>query len=87
MAEEDIVADYQVSYTYNANGINRMIERIPELKEYLIQAGEDSMLHSNPKNIRAVLEVLNAGNIAAWLERAGVGRERQDCFRQIMLEG
>ena len=87
VAEEDIVADYQVSYTYNANGINRMIERIPELKEYLIQAGEDSMLHSNPKNIRAVLEVLNAGNIAAWLERAGVGRERQDCFRQIMLEG
>ena len=87
VAEGDIVADYQVSYTYNANGINRMIERIPELKEYLIQAGEDSMLHSNPKNIRAVLEVLNAGNIAAWLERAGVGRERQDCFRQIMLEG
>ena len=87
VAEGDIVADYQVSYTYNANGINRMIERIPELKEYLIQAGEDSMLHSNPKNIRAVLEVLNAGNIAAWLERAGVGHERQDRFRQIMLEG
>lgn len=87
VAEEDIVADYQVSYTYNANGINRMIERIPELKEYLLQASEDSMLHSNPKNIRAVLEVLNVGNIAAWLERAGVGRERQDRFRQIMLEG
>lgn len=87
VAEGDIVADYQVSYTYNANGINRMIERIPELKEYLLQAGEDSMLHSNPKNIRAVLEVLNAENIAAWLESAGVSRERQDRFRQIMLEG
>ena len=87
VAEGDIIADYQVSYTYNANGVNRMIERIPELKAYLLQAGEDSMLHSNPKNIRAVLEILNAENIAAWLERAGVRRERQDRFRQIMLEG
>ena len=87
VAEGDIVADYQVSYTYNANGVNRMIERIPELKAYLLKAGEDSMLHSNPKNIRAVLEILNAENIAAWLERAGVRRERQDRFRQIMLEG
>ena len=76
-----------MSYTYNANGVNRMIERIPELKAYLLQVGEYSMLHSNPKNIRAVLEILNAENIAAWLERAGVRRERQDRFRQIMLEG
>ena len=76
-----------MSYTYNANGVNRMIERIPELKAYLLQVGEDSMLHSNPKNIRAVLEILNAENIAAWLERAGVRRERQDRFRQIRLEG
>ena len=87
VADEDIIADYQVSYTYNANGINRMIAQVPEWKEYLDQAGEDSALHSNPKNIQAVLEVLNRKNIGPWLEKAGVSQELQQRFREIMLEG
>lgn len=86
VADEDIVADYQVSYTYNANGINRMIAQAPELKRYLEQAGEDSVLHSNPKNIQAVLSVLNAENIGPWLESVGVSQAMQRRFRQRMLE-
>lgn len=83
---EDIVADYQVSHTYNEGGINRMLQSVPQLQAYLEQAGEDSMLHSNPKNIRAVLEVLNRDNIGPWLERAGVDTGLQQAFREAMLE-
>ena len=84
--DTDIIADYQVSYTYNANGINRMIAQAPDLKRYLEQAGEDSVLHSNPKNIQAVLDMLNTDNIGPWLESAGISQQMQQRFRQQMLE-
>lgn len=83
---EDIIADYQVSHTYNVNGINRMIQQAPQLKAYLDQAGEDSMLHSNPKNIQAVLAELNTENIEPWLKDAGVSEALQQSFCRIMLE-
>lgn len=86
VGEEDIIADYQVSYTYNARGINRMIGQNPKLKAFVEAAGEDSMLHSNPKNIQAVLELLNRENIGGWLEQAGVPAGLFQRFRESMLE-
>lgn len=86
VSEEDITADYEVSYTYNARGVNRAVAQVPQLKPYLEQAGEDSVLHSNPKNIRAVLDELNAGTISGWPEAAGVSPERQSRLRRILLE-
>lgn len=86
VGEEDVIADYQVSYTYNARGINRMIGQNPQLKAFVEAAGEDSMLHSNPKNIQAVLEILNGGSICGWLEKAGVPAGLQQRFRESMLE-
>ena len=86
VGQEDIIADYQVSFTYNTKGINRLMEQVPQMKAYLEQAGEDSMLHSNPKNMQAVFGVLNADNIAQWLANAGVSKELQEPFCGIMLE-
>ena len=86
MEEEDIIADYQVSHTYNVKGINRMIDENPEVKAFVEAAGEDSMMHSHPKNIQAVLKLLNGGNISEWLERAGVPLKLQQRFREMMLE-
>ena len=86
VSEEDITADYEVSYTYNARGVNRAVAQVPQLKPYLEQAGEDSVLHSNPKNIRAVLDELNAGTISGLLKAAGVSPERQSRLRRILLE-
>ena len=84
--DEDILADYQVSYTYNEKGVNRLVQQFPELKQHMEQAGEDSMFHSNPENMKAVLAVLNTGNIGSWLESAGVSRALQQSFRSAMLE-
>lgn len=83
--EEDIIADYQVSHTYNERGINRMVEQSPELKEFIEQAGEDSMLHSHPRNIRAVIRQIGETGIQEWLEQAGVDRGLQESFRAGML--
>lgn len=85
VADEDIIADYQVSFTYNVRGINRLVAEQPELRQYLEQAGSNSMLHSDPANIQAVLALLNRENIAPWLEAAGVSREMQRHFREAML--
>ncbi len=86
VCEEDIIADYQVSHTYNRNGVNRAMEQAPQLKTYIQQAGEDSVLHSHPRNIQAVLALLNADNIGAWLEKAGVSAALQQAFCVRMLE-
>lgn len=86
VSEADITADYQVSHTYNENGLNRRIAARPELRGLLETAGEDTPLHSHPKNIRAVLEILNTGNIAGWLEAAGVPAGLQADFCSRMLE-
>lgn len=86
VGEEDIVADYQVSHTYNTNGVNRMMETIPQFRAYLEKAGDDSMLHSHPQNIRAVLDILNRENVGPWLEAAGVEPALQQSFCSIMLE-
>ena len=86
VGEADITADYQVSHTYNENGLNRRIAARPELRGRLETAGEDTPLHSHPKNIRAVLESLNTGNIAGWLEAAGVPAGLQADFCSRMLE-
>ena len=84
--EEDIIADYQVSHMYNANGVNRMMEAIPQLRAYLEQAGDNSMLHSHPQNIQAVLEILNRKNIGPRLEKADVEPALQQSFRSVMLK-
>ena len=83
--EADIIADYQISHTYNKTGINRVIASMPQLQPYLAQAGEDSFLHSHPASIQAVLDVLNRDSIGPWLEQAGVSRARQQAFLQAML--
>ena len=69
-----------------AKETNRLIRQVPQMKAYLEQSGEDSLLRSNPKNMQAVLGLLNRENIAQWLHNAGVSKELQDSFREIMLE-
>ncbi|MEF9880247.1 MAG: tyrosine-protein phosphatase [Clostridia bacterium] len=86
VSEEDITADYQVSYTYNAKGINRMAESIPQLMTYIKHAGEDSMLKSQPQNIQGIFETLNEKTISQWLEDAGVDRRLQQHLQASMLE-
>jgi protein-tyrosine phosphatase len=83
--EEDIIADYQVSYTYNEEEVNRIMERIPEIREHVAGAGEESMLHSPPKNMKTVFELLHAGNITQWLESQGIPAALQEKFRETML--
>jgi len=86
VSREDIIADYQVSHTYNKNGVNKIIQERPELAKILEVAGEESMLHSHPNNIKAVLAVLNTENIGAWLIAAGVSEIQLQEFCRMMLE-
>lgn len=84
--DEDIIADYQVSHTYNRKGINKMVESLPQLKEFMEQAGEDSILHSHPKNIEKVLEYFKKERIQDWLGKNGVETTLLNEFRNRLLE-
>lgn len=85
VGEEDIIADYQVSHTYNEKGINAVIVRSPEIAQRFSLPGGDSMLRSEPENIKAVLDELNAQNISARMEQAGVSPSSQQRLRDHML--
>ena len=83
--EEDIIADYQVSHTYFMKGFDSLPEFDPMMKEYLEMAGEESMLHSHPKNIKAVLKIIKAESIKEWLVKHNVEAGLIDYFRNEML--
>lgn len=85
VSEEDIIADYQVSHTYNEKGVNRVMDRLPFLKDYAERTGEKSMFHSPPGNIRRVLQALPGDRAGAWLEALGVSGTLQRQFRERML--
>ena len=62
-----------------------MIARSPDIAQRFSLPGGDSMLRSEPENIKAVLDELNAQNISARMEQAGVSPSYQQRLRDHML--
>lgn len=78
--ECDIVADYEVSNTYNRNGLHKMLEEMPNYDELL------PMLNSDPENIRALLIYYNRTDILSLLRQNGFGEEEIKGLRAAVLE-
>ena len=79
VAREDIIADYQVSATYNEPGINEKIRSLPP--ELMAMIPDPSLLEgvmaSDPKMMRALLDRFEAEPIRDALAGAGFGADRQ----------
>ncbi len=78
--ECDIIADYEVSNTYNRNGLHKMLEDLPNYDELL------PMLNSNPENIRALLIYYNQTDILSLLAENGFGAENMQALQAAVLE-
>lgn len=77
--ESDIVADYEVSNTYNRTGLQRALRELPNYEELL------PMLSSKPEHIRALLLELNKMDLPRYLSKNGFSKEQQDALRRQML--
>lgn len=78
--ECDIVADYEVSNTYNRNGLHKMLEELPNYDELL------PMLNSDPENIQALLIYYNQTDILSRLAENGFGEAEVQALRAAVLE-
>ena len=85
VVREDIVADYIVSSTYNANGINKKLQSLPPEMLKLIPDMElfKSCMDSKPETIIALLEELEKRNIRKLLAEAGFSAAEQQELKEI----
>lgn len=76
---EDIIADYEVSYTYNQNGLNASAGRMPGFKEIL------PLLQSDRENMEQLLYFYGEMDLAARLAENGFSLEAQQRLRELTV--
>ena len=75
--DEDIIADYQVSYTYNKKGINRLVG---SQYEKLMP-----MIRSDAENMEHLLEYFEKINLAEYLADRGFSKAEQSRLQDLLL--
>ncbi len=78
--QEDIIADYQVSHTYNQQGINKLARQFPQYEKI------EPLLHSNPENMERLLEVFKEIDLPHFLRIHGITEEELKKLAALMLE-
>lgn len=76
VSDEDIIADYQVSATYQAS--NPVFDLIPEEMRY--------MLTSNPETMKCFLELAHQKNYLELLQTHGLSQETIEQLKKILIE-
>ncbi len=78
--DEDIIADYETSYTFNHRGINLLAREMPEFKRL------EPLLRSDAENMDRLLQVFNRINLPAFLLQHGITEEEFTQLRAEVLE-
>lgn len=76
----DILADYQVSATYNEVGVNRMLP-----KERMVIPSVKAMFESTPEMLTPMLDVLDVNGCEAYLKGIGVSQQTMDIIREQLI--
>lgn len=84
--EEDIIADYEVTHTYNEKGINAKVKKLAELNHVEHKVIDDAMLSSHPETIKAVLDKLGSFSVSEWLMKNGVEKVELEQLKSQVLE-
>lgn len=88
VSRQNIIADYMVSSTYNADGINRMLKNLPEhlLKRIPDMKLLEDCFASKPETVTALLDALDARNISQELDRVGFSFAQQAALKEQFTE-
>ncbi len=78
--QEDIIADYEVSYTYNQNGLNAAARNMPGFEEIL------PLLRSDRENMERLLGFYSETDLPARLAGHGFGLKEQQRLRELAVE-
>lgn len=78
--KEDIIADYQVSHTYNGPGLNSVVKKAGKYEEMKFA------LVSIPDYIEPLLNKLDTVDLEQLLLKNGVKKENLDKFRAEMVQ-
>lgn len=86
--KEDIIADYIVSATYNADGINKKLENMPP--QMLAMVPDMQLLKdcfsSKPETIQALLDAFEKRDVRRALAENGFSHESQELLRKKFTE-
>ncbi|MBQ7308159.1 MAG: tyrosine-protein phosphatase [Clostridia bacterium] len=78
--EEDIISNYEISYTLNEKGINAYLRTLKAIQH------DESKLESKPENIKALLDYFKEINLEKVLAKNGINAKRMEKLRQYFLE-
>lgn len=78
--DEDIISNYQISYTLNENGINAYLRTLKAVQY------DESKLESRPENMKALLEHFREINLEKVLAKNGINAKKMDILKQYFLE-
>lgn len=79
---EDIVADYEVTYTYNRRGINRMLERADERTK----AAMEPFLRSDAENMDRLVTLYEELDLPRYLAGYGITEADIRTLRQYFVK-
>lgn len=77
--DADILADYEVSHTYNRNGLQKILETMPNYEALL------PMLSSAPEHMEALLQYFHENDLLAILSENGFTAADCDMLRTLLL--
>ena len=77
---EDIVSDYQISYTLNEEGINNFLKTLDSVKI------DESKLKSQPENMKTLLQHFKDINLDKVLTKNGLSKQTKELLFQYFLE-
>lgn len=77
--DADILADYEVSNTYNRNGLHRILESLSNYEEML------PMLSSAPEHMEALLQYFRENDLCRILAENGFSAADCDALRALLL--
>lgn len=78
---EDIIADYEVTFTYNRRGINRMLERMdPETAKSM-----HSFMTSDAVNMERLTAYYEETGLSDYLEQYGFTRQERETLQREFL--
>ena len=80
MCEEDIVADYQTSYTYNKKASDKFLEDFPQYEKYR------SVVLSEAENMYELLDLYKKLDIEKYLIEKGMDKNKLEHLKKSVLE-
>lgn len=81
ISQEDIVADYEVTYTYNKKGMNRLLRMLDEEA----RGRMEPLMRSDAESMERLLAFYQEIRLSKYLEAYGLTEEEMETLKHYFL--